>query len=85
MALIDLTTWLSYAFFTFCLILGWGAAGALDYDGILRRSTSRFGRLLLRFGVTLVLAEGFRLFLSFVLGPLLDMLVNQSINGFKAF
>ena len=85
MAAFDLTTWMSYGFFTLCLVLGWGAAGALDYDGILRRSTSRWGRLLLRFGVTLVLAEGFRLFLSFVLGPLLDMFVNQSINGFKAF
>jgi len=41
--------------------------------------------LLLRVGVALVLAEGFRLFLSFVLGPVLDMFVNQSINGFKAF
>lgn len=85
MAAFDLTTWMSYGFFILCLVLGWGAAGALDYDGILRRSTSRWGRLLLRFGVTLVLAEGFRLFLSFVLGPLLDMFVNQSINGFKAF
>ncbi|WP_088227985.1 hypothetical protein [Desulfosporosinus sp. FKB] len=85
MASLDLTTWMSYAFFMLCLILGWSAAGVLDYDGILRRSTSRFRRILLRFGVTLVLAEGFRLFLSFVLGPLLDMLVNQSINGFKAF
>ncbi|KUO71926.1 MAG: hypothetical protein APF81_07565 [Desulfosporosinus sp. BRH_c37] len=76
---------MSYAFFVICLMLGWGAAGALDFDGILRRSTSRGGRLLLRVGVALVLAEGFRLFLSFVLGPALDMFVNQSINGFKAF
>ncbi|MDP4126860.1 MAG: hypothetical protein Q8912_07955 [Bacillota bacterium] len=81
----DLTTWMSYAFFILCLVLGWGAAGALDFDGILRRSTSRWGRLLLRLGVTLVLAEGFRLFLSFAVGPILDMFVNQSINGFKAF
>jgi len=81
----DLTTGMSYAFFVICLMLGWGAAGALDFDGILRRSTSRGGRLLLRVGVALVLAEGFRLFLSFVLGPALDMFVNQSINGFKAF
>ncbi|ODA40114.1 hypothetical protein [Desulfosporosinus sp. BG] len=81
----DLTTGISYAFFIFCLILGWGAAGALDFDGILNRSTSRGGRLLIRVGVALVLAEGFRLFLSFVLGPVLDMFVNQSINGFKAF
>ncbi|MDQ7093117.1 hypothetical protein REC12_05905 [Desulfosporosinus sp. PR] len=85
MASWDLTVWMSYAFFILCLILGWGAAGVLDYDGVLRRSTSRSGRLLLRFGVTLVLAEGFRLFLSFAIGPLLDMFVNQSINGFKAF
>lgn len=85
MASLDLTTWLTYGFFLLCLLLGWGAAGALDFDGILRRSTSKFGRVLLRLGVALVLAEGFRLFLSFILGPLLDMLVNQSINGFKAF
>lgn len=83
--MIDLTTGMSYAFFILCLLLGWGAAGALDFNGILRCSTSRGGRLLLRFGVALVLAEGFRLFLSFVLGPILDMFVNQSINGFKAF
>ncbi|MCO1603457.1 MULTISPECIES: hypothetical protein [Desulfosporosinus] len=81
----DLTTGLSYAFFMLCLVLGWGAAGALDYDGILRRSTSRWGRFLLRIGVALVLAEGFRIFLSFVLGPVLDLVVNKSINGFKAF
>lgn len=81
----DLTTGLSYTFFILCLVLGWGAAGVLDLDGILRRSTSRWGRLLLRLGVALVLAEGFRLFLSFILGPFLDMFVNQSINGFKAF
>lgn len=81
----DLTTWMSYVFFVLCLLLGWGAAGALDFDGILRRSTSRGVRLLLRVGVSLVLAEGFRVFLSFVLGPMLDMLVHQSINGFKAY
>lgn len=81
----DLTTGMSYAFFIVCLMLGWGAAGALDFDGILRRTTSRGGRLLLRVGVALVLAEGFRIFLGFVLGPVLDMFVNQSINGFKAF
>ncbi|EHQ87680.1 hypothetical protein [Desulfosporosinus youngiae] len=85
MAMFDLTTWISYAFFILCLVLGWGAAGALDYEGILHRSTSRWGRLLLRIGVTLVLAEGFRLFLSFVIGPILDLVVNKSINGFKAF
>jgi len=81
----DLTTLMSYAFFVLCLILGWGAAGVLDFDGILRSSTSSWGRFLLRLGVALVLAEGFRLFLSFALGPLLDLFVNQSINGFKAF
>ena len=81
----DLTIGMSYAFFVLCLILGWGAAGALDFDGILCQSTSRGGRILLRVGVTLVLAEGFRIFLSFVLGPVLDMFVNQSINGFKAY
>ncbi|MDR3540658.1 MAG: hypothetical protein P4L69_06760 [Desulfosporosinus sp.] len=81
----DLTTWMTVAFFVFCLVLGWCAAGALDFDGILRRSTSPGGRLLLRVGVALVLAEGFRLFLSFVVGPVLDMFVNQSVNGFKAF
>ena len=81
----DLTTWMSYAFFIFCLLLGWGAAGALDFDGILRRSTSRGVRLLLRVGVALVLAEGFRVFLSFVLGHMLDIFVHQSINGFKAY
>ncbi|HZK55283.1 MAG TPA: hypothetical protein VFC84_13935 [Desulfosporosinus sp.] len=81
----DSTTWMSYAFFVLCLVLGWGAAGALDFEGILRRSTSKGARLLLRVGVTLVLAEGFRVFLSFVLSPMLDLFVNQSINGFKAF
>ncbi len=81
----DLTTWLNYAFFILCLVLGWSAAGALDFDGILRRSTSRGVSLLLRVGVALVLTEGFRVFLSFVLGPMLDMFVHQSINGFKAY
>lgn len=81
----DLTTGLSYAYFILCLALGWGAAGALDFDGILRRSTSKWGRFLIRLGVALVLAEGFRIFLSYAIGPLLDMFVHQSINGFKAF
>lgn len=85
MAMLDLTTWISYAFFILCLVLGWSAAGALDFDGILHGSTSRWGRFLLRVGVALVLAEGFRLFLSFVLGPILDLVVNQSVQGFKAF
>lgn len=81
----DPSAWLSYVFLIFCLVLGWGAAGALDFEGILRRSTSRWARLLLRVGVTLVLAEGFRVFLGFVLSPMLDLFVNQSINGFKPF
>ena len=81
----DLTTWMSYGFFVICLVLGWSAAGALDFEGILRRSTSRWARLLLRVGVTLVLAEGFRVFLTFVLSPMLDMFVHQSIQGFKPF
>jgi hypothetical protein len=81
----NLADWLSYGYFIFCLVLGWCAASVLDYDGILRRSTSRWGRLLLRFAVILVLAEGFRVFLSYVIGPLLDSLVNQSIAGYKAF
>ena len=80
-----LATWLTYGYFILCLGLGWGAAGALDFDGILRRSTPRWGRALLRFGVTLVLAEGFRIFLSYVIGPLLDALINQSVSGFKAY
>ena len=81
----DLTTWMSYAFLILCLVLGWSAAGALDFDEILKRSTSRGLRFLLRIGVALVLAEGFRVFLSYVLGPMLDMFVYQSINGFKAY
>ncbi|MHB1652848.1 MAG: hypothetical protein ACYCVD_10275 [Desulfitobacteriaceae bacterium] len=80
-----LATGLTYGYFVLCLALGWGASGVLDYDGILRRSTSGWGRFLLRLGVTMVLAEGFRVFLSYALGPLLDVLVNQSVNGFKTF
>ncbi|MHB1405137.1 MAG: hypothetical protein ACYCV0_06055 [Desulfitobacteriaceae bacterium] len=83
--MLGLTTWLTYGFFVICLVLGWNAAAVLDYDGILRRSTSRWGRLLLRLGVTLVLAEGFRIFLSYAIGPLLDLLVNRSIDGFMTF
>lgn len=83
--MLDLTTVLSYGYFLLCLFLGWTAAGVLDYEGLLKRSTSRAGRILLRLGVALVLAEGFRIFLSFILGPLLDVLVNRSINGFKSF
>ncbi len=85
MAALDLTTWMSYAFFIICLVFGWSAAGTLDFDRILRRSTSRWLSLLLRVGVALVFAEGFRLFLSYVLGQLLDMFVFQSIKGFKAY
>lgn len=85
MSVSELATGLSYGFFALCLLLGWGAAGALDFDRILRRSTSRWVRLLLRVGVTLVLAEGFRVFLSFVIGPVLDLFVYQSISGFKGY
>ncbi|MFZ3102505.1 MAG: hypothetical protein WA131_03490 [Desulfitobacteriaceae bacterium] len=81
----NLATWMSYGYFILCLVLGWCAASVLDYDGILRRSTSPWSRLLLRLGVTLVLAEGFRVFLSYAIGPLLDAMANQSIAGFKAF
>lgn len=80
-----LALWSTYVFFILCLGLGWIAAGMLDFDGILRRSTSRWGRFLLRLGVALVLAEGFRVFLSYALGPILDLLVNRSVNGFKTF
>ncbi|MHB8124756.1 MAG: hypothetical protein ACYDEJ_03770 [Desulfitobacteriaceae bacterium] len=83
--MLNLANWLSYGYFILCLVLGWCAASVLDYDGILRRSTSRWGRLLLHFAVTLVLAEGFRVFLSYAIGPLLDVLINQSIAGYKAF
>jgi uncharacterized membrane protein YwzB len=83
--MLDMPTVLSYGYFLICLSIGWFAAGMLDFDGIIKRSTSKAGRLLLRLGVALVLAEGFRIFLSFILGPFLDALVNQSINGFKTF
>lgn len=83
--MLGLANLLNYAYFALCLALGWGAAAVLDFDGILKRSTTRHGKFLLRLGIALVLAEGFRIFLSYVLGPLLDMFVNQSINGFKAF
>lgn len=83
--MLDLTTVLSYGYFLLCLALGWTAAGVLNYEGILKSSSSRSGRFLLRLGVALVLAEGFRLFLSFILGPILDELVNRSINSFKVF
>lgn len=83
--MVSLATVLSYGYFVICLLLGWGAAAVLDFDGILRRSTSRWGIFLLRLGVALVLAEGFRIFLSFAIGPILDMIVTGSVQGFKAF
>ena len=83
--MLDLTLVLSYGYFFVCLSLGWIAAGMLDFDGIIRKSSSRSGRFLIRLGVALVLAEGFRIFLSFILGPFLDTLINQSLNGFKTF
>jgi len=83
--MLDLTIVLSYGYFLICLSLGWIAAGMLDFDGIIKRSSSKAGRFLIRLGVALVLAEGFRIFLSFVLGPFLDALVNRSLNGFKTF
>lgn len=83
--MLSLAMILSYGYFLLCLLLGWAAAAMLDYDGILKRSTSRWGRFLLRLGVALVLAEGFRIFLSYALGPLLDIFVNNSVRGFKTF
>jgi hypothetical protein len=83
--MLDLATILSYGYFLLCLTLGWFAAGMLDFDGITKRSSSKAGRFLIRLGVALVLAEGFRIFLSFILGPFLDALVNRSINGFRSF
>lgn len=80
----DLATILSYGYFLVCLSLGWIAAGILDFDGIIKRSSTRAGRFLFRLGVALLLAEGFRIFLSFILGPFLDALVNQSIDGFRS-
>lgn len=80
--MLNLTTALSYTYFLLCLSLGWIAAGILDYDGIIKSSSSKAGRFLFRLGVALVLAEGFRIFLSFVLGPFLDALVNRSLNRF---
>lgn len=82
--MLDLALVLSYGYFLVCLSLGWIAAGILDYDGIIKKSSSKAGRFLIRLGVALVLAEGFRIFLSFILGPFLDALVNRSINGFRA-
>lgn len=82
----DPVTILHYIYFLVCVILGWVAAGVLDSDGLLKRSSSRFSRFLLRLGVALVLAEGFRIFLSYAVGPLFDMIIDQSVtNGFKQF
>jgi hypothetical protein len=83
--MLDFATLLSYAYFLICLFLGWVAAGILDFDGIIKKTSSKIGRFLFRLGVSLVLAEGFRIFLSFILGPFLDALVNQSLNGFRMF
>lgn len=80
-----LATILSYGYFLLCLALGWSAAGILDFDGIIKRSSSRVKRFLFRLGIALVLAEGFRIFLSFVFGPFMDAIVDQSINGFRFF
>lgn len=81
----NLTNWLTYGFFALCLVLGWFAAKALDFEGIIRRSTSNAVRILFRIGVTLVLAEGFRIFLSYLIGPILDSLYYHSMSGFKMF
>lgn len=83
--MLNLATILSYGYFLLCLALGWGAAGILDFDGIIKRSSSGGKRFLFRLGIALVLAEGFRIFLSFVFGPFLDAIVNQSTNGFRSF
>ncbi|MDR3271310.1 MAG: hypothetical protein LBT32_07395 [Peptococcaceae bacterium] len=76
---------LSYGFFILCLALGWVAARALDYRRLLRQPAARWRVCALQIGATLVLAEGFRVFLSFVIGPLLDVFVHRSISGFKMF
>lgn len=81
----DLATGLSYGYFLICLIMGWMAAGVVKDDVLIKQSSSRVKRFLFRLGVALVLAEGFRVFLSFILGPFLDELVNSSIQGFVGF
>jgi uncharacterized membrane protein YwzB len=83
--MLDFTTVISYVYFLLCLSLGWIAAGILDFEGIIKQSSSKAGRLLIRLGVALVLAEGFRIFLSFILGPFLDALVNRYVDGFRPF
>jgi len=73
-----------YAFFAVCLLLGWIAAGVLDFDGIFKKRSSPVSRVLLRIGIALVLAEGFRIFLSYAVGPLLDKFFESLvIDGFK--
>lgn len=81
----DLATGLSYGYFLLCLILGWVAAGALKDEILMKQTSSPAKRFLFRLGIALVLAEGFRVFLSFVLGPFLDELVNNNIQSFRNF
>lgn len=81
----NLITGLTYGYFIVCFILGWWASGALNYDMLMRRSPAKAGKFLLRLGISLVLAQGFQFLLTYVIGPFLDAIVNQSINGFKAF
>lgn len=81
----DLATGLSYGYFLICLILGWVAAGVLKDEVLIKQSSSPVKRILFRLGVALVLAEGFRVFLSFIVGPFLDELVNRSVQGFIGF
>lgn len=81
----DLATGLSYGYFLLCLILGWVAAGALKDEILMKQSSSPAKRFLFRLGIALVLAEGFRVFLSFILGPFLDKLVNSSIQSFRDY
>ena len=76
---------LTYGYFVVCFKLGWYASGLLNFDMLIRRSSSKTGQFLFRLGIALVLAQGFQFFLSYVIGPFLDALVNQSIQGFKAF
>lgn len=80
----ELATGLSYGYFLLCLILGWVAAGALKDEILMKQTSSPAKRFLFRLGIALVLAEGFRVFLSFILGPFLDELVNSS-QSFKGF
>ncbi|WP_425803694.1 hypothetical protein ACHOLT_18565 [Desulfitobacterium sp. Sab5] len=81
----DLATGLSYGYFLMCLILGWMATAILKDEVLIKQSSSPAKRFLFRLGIALVLAEGFRVFLSFILGPFLDELVNRSIQSFIGF